>query len=289
VLAVSTASVATAFLSAHRPATALPIWSALVPWSSLDSLGHMHETLAGDSYHEEIESVPEQTWSSATFFAAAVKGVLGLEVDGRSNRVSFAPHLPPSWNAITIRNVKVGASKINLWLKTSVNETRLEIHNEGVPVKMTFDPEIPLGAKLASARWQDRLLPATVEPHAQDAHAKMEFDVPHGDVRVTLCYAGGVQIWPDDQHLEIGEPSKGMKITRVNLQKGVYTVDFDYVPAAVTDFKLSTPWDIKNVQGARLEEIEKNLYRLNINIADEDRSKNAYQHGGVRVTFASGQ
>jgi glycogen debranching enzyme len=48
VWAVSTASVASAFWSEHRPATALPIWSALVPWSSLDSLGHMHETLAGD-------------------------------------------------------------------------------------------------------------------------------------------------------------------------------------------------------------------------------------------------
>ena len=67
VWALGTAGVASAMWADHRPATALPIWSALVPWSSLDSPGHMHEVLAGDFYHEELESVPEQTWSSAAF------------------------------------------------------------------------------------------------------------------------------------------------------------------------------------------------------------------------------
>ncbi len=50
VWALGTAAVATAFWAEHRPATALPIWQALVPWTSLDSLGHMHEVLAGDYY-----------------------------------------------------------------------------------------------------------------------------------------------------------------------------------------------------------------------------------------------
>ena len=86
VWAVSTSGVASAFWAEHRPATALPIWSALAPWSSLDSLGHLHEALAGDYYHEELESVPEQTWSSAAFFTAAVNGLLGIQVDGVESR-----------------------------------------------------------------------------------------------------------------------------------------------------------------------------------------------------------
>jgi glycogen debranching enzyme len=287
VWAVSTASVASAFWSAHRPATALPIWSALVPWSSLDSLGHMHETLAGDYYHEEIESVPEQTWSSAAFFAAAVNGLFGLQVDGSSNRVTFSPHLPASWNAITIRNVQVGASKINFKLKTFVNETRLEIHNDGGLVKMIFNPEIPLEAKIESARCQNRIIPATLEPHGQDTHGKMEFDVPHGDELVTLGYVGGIEIWPDNQHVEIGESSKGLKITKVNLQEGVFTVDFDYVPSAAEGLEVRTPWIVKSVQGASVEQAEKNLYRLNIEVSTDDRSRNTYKHGEAKVTFAS--
>jgi glycogen debranching enzyme len=287
VWAVSTASVASAFWSAHRPATAFPVWNALVPWSSLDSLGHMHETLAGDYYREETESVPEQTWSSARFFASAVTGLLGLEVDGASNRITFAPHLPANWNAITVRNVHVGASRINFKQKTSLDELQLEIHNDGVPVKMTFDPEIPLGAKLRGARWQDRKIPATLEAHTQDTHARMEIDVPYGDSLLTLGYIGGVEIWPENPHVEIGNRSTGIKITAMSLEGETYAVAFDYVPSAAASLNIRTPWVVRNVQGAGVEKAEKNLYRLKLNVASEDQSNKSYQHGAVKVTFGS--
>src|SRR5262249_3906155 len=105
VWAIGTAGVADAFWAAHRPATALPVWTSLLPWFSLDSPGHVHETLAGNYFHEEQESVPEQTWSSAAFLTATVHGLLGLRVDGVAHRISFGPHLPPGWNALTARNV----------------------------------------------------------------------------------------------------------------------------------------------------------------------------------------
>ncbi len=44
---IGTSDMAATFWSEHRPATALSIWNALVPWTSLDSLGLMHEALAG--------------------------------------------------------------------------------------------------------------------------------------------------------------------------------------------------------------------------------------------------
>ena len=76
---VGTARVASAFWSNHRPLTAFPIWSGLLPWGTLDSMGHMHELLTGDFYHQQVESVPEQTWSSAALLSSAVQGLLGLE------------------------------------------------------------------------------------------------------------------------------------------------------------------------------------------------------------------
>ena len=101
----------------------------------------MHEALAGDYYHEEMESVPEQTWSSATFFAAAVHGMLGLQIDGASNHVTFTPHLPPTWNSITLRNIKAGASEVSLHMTQTPSEIRLQAHNEGAPVQIKFDPK----------------------------------------------------------------------------------------------------------------------------------------------------
>ena len=81
---VGTARVASEFWSNHRPFTAFPIWRGLIPWGTLDSMGHIHELLAGDFYHQQVESVPEQTWSSAALLSSAVQGLLGLEREAQS-------------------------------------------------------------------------------------------------------------------------------------------------------------------------------------------------------------
>src|ERR1700730_11063273 len=154
---------AEAFGAGPRPVPALPIWSGLVPWLCLDSLGHMPETLAGDYYHEELESVPEQTWSSAAFFTTTVTGLLGLHVDGRLQQVSFAPHLPPSWNEITVRHLRVGGSEITLNMTQSAHEIRLQMQNAGAPVQMAFDPELPLGATLRGVQIGNRSINAKLE------------------------------------------------------------------------------------------------------------------------------
>ncbi len=169
VWAIGTAGVAGAFWTEHRPATAWPIWSALIPWTALDSLGHIHEALAGDYYHEEIESVPEQTWSSTAFLTTTVNGLLGLQVEGASNRLVFTPHLPPKWDTITLRNLKIGPSRLALTMTQSASEIRLQVQNDGAPVNFDFDPEIPLGAELVKARLDNRLIAATLEQHPQDS------------------------------------------------------------------------------------------------------------------------
>ncbi len=116
VSALRSSEVAAVFWQQHRPLSAWQIWRALLPWSALDADGHLHEVLAGDYYHPEMESVPEQTWSSAGYLNAAVSGLLGLSVQSGKQQVIFAPHLPPQWNEISIRNVRVGAALLQLHL-----------------------------------------------------------------------------------------------------------------------------------------------------------------------------
>lgn len=285
VWAVSTSAVAAAFWSAHRPAIAFPVWNALVPWTSLDSLGHMHEVLAGDYYHEEFESVPEQTWSSATFFAAAVDGLLGLKVDAVSNRMTLSPHIPPSWHAVTIRNAHIGSSEINFKIVTSVSEMRLEMENFGHPARILFDPEIPLGAKLGRVQLQGRSIRAMLEPHGQDTHVKIEFDLAPGNSVLTVGFTGGVAIQSEFPPVMIGDSSRAMEITNVSLRGPVYTVDFDYQPSSVNTFAIRTPWRIKEVQGATCEAASRNWYQLTVAVPTQEKGESSYRGGEVRVNF----
>jgi hypothetical protein len=287
VWAIGTSGMASAFWAEHRPATAFQIWDALVPWSSLDSLGHMPEALAGDYYHEELESVPEQTWSSAAFFTAGVNGLLGLRVDGSSKRVTFAPHVPQSWEAVHLRNLHVGASTIHLSLIHAAEEVRLQMQNEGPAVGIVFDPEIPLGAKLRDANLGGLSIPVTLEQNAQDTHAKVEFSLPHGEAVLTIGYVGGVSIISSPAQFMIGDSSKAIKVSGVNLTGRMYTVDFDYVPSSDSSFEVRTPWLITDAQGASFKIVSRNLYQITVRTASRGNETHPYQHGKVVLTFAS--
>jgi glycogen debranching enzyme len=295
VWAISTAAVASAFWDVHRPETALPIWNSLVPWSSLDSLGHMHEALAGDSYHEELESVPEQTWSSAAFLTTTVHNLLGLEVNGESNQIVFSPHLPPTWDKVTLQHLRLRQAQINITLQRMEDRLDLHLHNDGSATKMLFDPEVPLGARLVDARLGNRAIPAALEQHSQDTHVKVEFELPHGDAQLSIRYAGGVSLFASVTNPMLGDPSSGIKITGTRLDQRTYTIEADFVPPSTSTLELATPWTIKNVQGAALKTISPGLYQLDVaapkvgqlkpDESGADSSSINYQHATIVVSF----
>lgn len=283
---ISTAGTAATFWEEHRPSTALPIWSALVPWSSLDSLGHMHEALAGDSYHEEVESVPEQTWSSSSFLSAAVYGLLGLHVDAMSHRVILAPHLPPQWEMVSVRSLKLAGSTFRFRMVQTLDQLSLELQNDGPPFTMVFDPQVPFAAKLMGARLANRSVAATVEEHEQDTHMRTEFTVPHGNSVLTLSYRGGVSIVTEPTELQIGESSRAVKITALHHVGSVFNINLDYLPSATSGFEVRTRWSIQEVKGASLAEISKGRYRVTLTAQGAERF-DAYRHGKVTMTFAA--
>ncbi len=285
VWATGTAEIASVLWSAHRPASAWPVWNSLVPWSAFDSIGHMHEAMAGDFFHEEVESVPEQTWSSSSFFSSAMHGLLGLQVDAAANRLTFAPHLPPSWNEVEISKLRVADSEIVLKIVRSSGNLRLVMQNSGPSVDMVFAPQIPLGARINSARLGNAAVAAVLEENVQDTHARTEFAIPHGASSLAFEYSGGVDISIDPTSPEVGEASKALKITKINLHERRYAIDFDYVPANSVSFDLRTPWKIKGITGATYKLISPDFYRISVTTSTNQESENAYRHGRVAVTF----
>jgi hypothetical protein len=282
----STAGTALAFWIEHRPTTALPIWRSLLPWSSLDSLGHMHEALAGDFYHEEFESVPEQTWSSATFLTSAVRGMLGLTADSETNRISFVPHMPPDWPQISVKNIRVRESPLGLILTQSETTTELRVSNIGAPVKMRFSPQIPFGATLDEADVNGKPIAASLETNSQDSHAKVELDLPSGETRLTIKYSGGVSVMIPPQVPVVGDSSRGIKITGLHWNEKKLILQAD-VLASDTSLMLLTPWQVADVQGASFEAIGQNLYRLSVRAAGKPDAARSYCHRTVVVTFAA--
>jgi hypothetical protein len=246
----------------------------------------MHETLVGDVYHEEVESVPEQTWSSSAFLSSAVEGLLGLKVDGAARHLTFAPHLPPQWPSIRLRHVRVSGADLTLSMDQSADAIRLQIENSGEPIQMTFAPQLPLGATLSEAKFAGRTISATVEQHPQDTHARVELTVPHGSAAVTMAYSGGVSIVPLPSPPLVGEASKGLKIIGLHLQGRMLTVGIDH-PNGGASFELHTSWRIAGAQGATLAPIAPGIQRLTIAPGAEEPP--AFTRSTISVKFTENE
>ncbi len=194
VWALGTSAVATTLWRAHRPLSAWSAWRSLVGWSTLDSPGHMHEALAGDLFHPERESVPEQTWSSAGFLTAAVQGLLGLELHAATRSLTFAPRLPADWSGVGVHRLRLGDARLDLDLRQDGGSAVLEVRNDGAPVALTFAPAVPLGARLLEARVDGASVLVALDVHPQEQAARLTFTAGRGVTRVAVRHTGGVRL-----------------------------------------------------------------------------------------------
>ena len=269
VSALGTSSVALAFWNQHRSVTAQQIWDGLLPWNTLDSNGHMHEVAAGDFYHPEIESVPEQTWSSAGFYSATVHGLLGLQVDATRHKLTFAPRLPLEWDYVNVDRVSVGGAVLELELRRSQDGLELTVKNSGPTVAIDFRPEVPLGAAevnafTESAQNKPSRLHAGVEHDAQDEYVVTSFTAEKGSTRCHIRFRGGVQVSVPHSELRVGDASRGLKVVDVNLKGETLSITAYRKQAGERLFNVRSRWNLIDARGAKVESHTGDLYRMTL-------------------------
>ncbi len=289
VSAAGTSGIASAFWLNHRPVTAYAIWNSLLPWGTLDSMGHIHELLTGDFYHQQVESVPEQTWSSAALLSSAVQGLLGLEREAQGNTLKFSPHLPGNWDHLSVRNLKVSDGILGMTVTRVRNGLELETENSGSPVDLLWAPQIPLGAHLSGAELDGKSINVRQEEHAQDTHAALNFKVPHGKSHCLIRYEGGVLLSVSGAAPLVGEPSKQIKITSVTYKPASVVVDADVSrDAPNSTIELRTDQKVLKVRGAKLTPVSDGVYELVVEPAgNTGPAPGQYGHTEIVVDFAS--
>jgi glycogen debranching enzyme len=288
---VGTAGVASAFWAEHRPFTAFPIWRALVPWGTLDSMGHMHELLTGDFYHQQTESVPEQTWSSAAFLSSAVHGLLGLARQAQTNSLEFSPHLPASWDRLSVSNIKVSDGTVAMTITQRPGELQLQTENSGSPVKLLFSPQIPTGAHLSGAEVDGKPVHARLDAHEQDTHATVTFTLPKGKSQCLIRYEGGISVSVRQPEPLVGDSSKAIKLTAVTYQAANLVLKADISrDASNSIIELRTTEKPSQAHGAQLTPVSPGLYDLTVDpVAKETDPAGAapeFRHIQIVVDFA---
>jgi hypothetical protein len=146
-------------------------------------MGHLHETLSGSAFQPQIESVPEQTWSSALFVSSFLTGAAGLRLDAEAHTATFAPALPSDWDHLYLENLRIGKSLLSLRLRRSQSSDILEISGNGVgPLTVQYIPQV-IGDRMAEATFdgQPMVMPWGGKPLA--LVVKMNGNIQHLVIR----------------------------------------------------------------------------------------------------------
>jgi hypothetical protein len=282
VWALGTADVAQAYWQGHRPDIAWQIWRKLVPWSTLDSPGHMHEVLAGDTYHPQEESVPEQTWSSAAFLSTAVHGLFGLEVNAETGIVTLAPHFPPDWKHAGLNSVRMGSAKLDFAFEQTVNQLVAHIQTSGAPVHLHFAPQLPLGSRVLSASVCGHPSTVHMQSGAEDTHAILDFIAPKGNCELAIHYRAGVSIILPQPRPSPGDVSTSPELTSVVLDGNSLHVGLDIIPARENRVWIRTERSVVRATPATVESAGEHTYAVKLPSTPESSS---FQHLEISVTL----
>jgi hypothetical protein len=168
------------------------------------------------------------------------------------SQLHWIPHLPPDWSSVTVKNVQVGRSTLNLQVKQSDTGISLNVDQIGPsPVAITFAPEIPLGTRNLRATLNGRAISATIRSHEQDAHAEVKIS-GEPNTAVALSFEPGVRPWVHGTHLAIGDESHGLRVLSSALEGHTYSARVEGRPNACAPFSITTPWQAKHVEGGKV-------------------------------------
>jgi hypothetical protein len=118
--------VALAEYRAGRPLAGYQHLMQNVDLTYAQDLGGVTELLSGAYFQPFARSSSKQAWSSAMVVTPAVRGLFGVEADALSRVLRVSPHLPLAWEQASLRNVRIGDTKLDVRLWRSGGELRVE-------------------------------------------------------------------------------------------------------------------------------------------------------------------
>lgn len=196
----------------RRPWAGYPLIDALKQMTFDWARGRHPELLSGSYYRPLDTAVPQQFFATSMLVSPLMMGLLGWEPDAPNRRARLAPQLPPQWESVAVRNLRVGETSIDAVLEQGAGYFAAEISGRGPEVDLEIAIPVPPGAH--DLRPISMPVGATGELR-EGRHDQEYVVVVHtsaSPTRVELRWAGGLLVEPPTVVLEPGQPSEGIRI-----------------------------------------------------------------------------
>jgi hypothetical protein len=206
------------------------------------SLGHVTEVLSGDVYQPLSTSSPHQIWSAAMVVSPILRGMLGLSTDAKTSTVTFSPHVPADWTSFSVRNVRVGDSRMNLTYSAKPGAIVLEAECVGSsPCNLLFKPAISLRAHVASVTSgptaSRRAIPFHVTATDDDQHVEIQTKGSSKAV-ITILLRDNIGVAYDSTLPPLGSTSQGLRILSQTWSASRDSLSLDVAGKGGCDYEL---------------------------------------------------
>jgi len=183
--------------------------------------GRHAENFSGAYYTPMDATVPHQFFATSMLVTPLMRGVLGWIPDAPNGRAVLAPQLPPAWDTVRVRRLRVGATALDVTLARGREALEVAVTSRGPPVELQVVLPVPPRARdvfagLASVGSEAPLgdhPEAEVVWGAHDGTVSQTITVAEGDRWVVSAFwQGGLSVAPPTIALVPGQESTGVRV-----------------------------------------------------------------------------
>lgn len=227
--------------------------------------GRTPELLSGAFYDVLDTAVPQQFFATSMLVTPLIKGLLGLEADAPNRALSIEPHLPADWSTVAVNEFRVGRERIHFTIRKSVGRYGLNLRRTtpGAALFVRISPALPLGARVARVRVDDRDVPLQVEQSAHDVHPIVELSL-ESSAEVEIEYDGGMEVVTPTEPLDVGDRSTALKVLDFTQNERDYVVQVEGASGGTYLLGLRAGLRVRSVIGAELVEQSGDRVQLRI-------------------------
>jgi len=250
------------------------------------SPGHTTEVLSGDLYEPLSYSSPHQIWSAAMIVNPILRGLMGLNVDGISHRVTFAPHVPVNWESFRIRNLQAGSISLDIQFKQSPAGLNMEVRRRGAgECSMDFEPALSVRAKIMEVFVNGKPAQFSLNGNRQDQHVVLRLVLTQDITAVSVRFRDDFRVGVSTSTPELGSFSEGIRLIRESWSANHDDYMLEVAGVAGKDYVLpiSSSQDILSVEGG---EIVNHLGQPGLSVRIPAGVEAAYVHSKITIHFA---
>jgi hypothetical protein len=182
--------------------------------------------------------------------------MLGLEVDAIAHKITFAPHLPADWTTVSINNLRVGADRVRLTYRKTVEGIFLEVgRTEGRDeCTVEFQPAMSLRAIASRAELNGKRVEMRKNVNTEDQHVSLSFSVKNEKTLVQLFVQKDFAIVAPLDLPPLGGKSAGLRVLAETWSASRDELRVEVSGAADREYELKT-WgaeQISQVEGASI-------------------------------------